>query len=296
MKILAPAKINLSLDVLGEREDGYHLLRMIMQTVSLYDEIELNKLNTSTVPTVHCTVPIVQPAIHIPTDDSNLAVRAAKLLMDEFDIREPLEICLTKRIPDAAGLAGGSADAAAVLRGVNKLFGLGLSQKELMTRAVRLGADVPFCVLGGTALAAGIGEELTELPTMPPCHILIAKPGIEVSTQFVYTNYRDERVKQRPETEDLIRNLSAGDLDGLAGGLCNVLESVTIPAHPVIREIKEKMRSLGAKGALMSGSGPTVFGIFEDGARAADARMSLEESGLSAVTFLVTPCGNEEIA
>ena len=296
MKMLAPAKINLALDVLGKREDGYHEVRMVMQTISLCDEIELSigdgSFGSGVV--IYQETKEPSPFVSLPADDRNLAVRAAKQLMDEFDIRENLIVRLTKRIPVAAGLAGGSADAAAVLRGVNDLFRLGLSTEDLMERGVTLGADVPFCVMEGTALAEGIGERLTRLPDMPDCHFLIAKPGIDVSTKVVYSDYRDEEVGERPDIDGMLAAIQAGELGGVASRLCNVLESVTMPRHPVIWEIREHMRKEGAMAALMSGSGPTVFGVFEDEKTARAACDRLRESRLTALALPAAPRRREE--
>lgn len=265
IKLKAKAKINLGLDVLRKREDGYHEVRMIMQTIPLYDKL--------TIRTAEDDAQIrVQTNLHfLPVGEDNLVYKAAKLLMDEFQIKQGLEIELVKYIPVAAGMAGGSSDAAATLVGVNKLFELGLSMEELMARGVKIGADVPFCVMRGTALAEGIGEKLTPLPPMPKCHILIAKPGIHVSTKFVYGNLRANELKEHPDIDGQIRALKCGDLSELARLMGNVLETVTIPEYPVIRRIKDTMKEYGALNAMMSGSGPTVFGLFEDEEAAKEA-------------------------
>lgn len=265
IKLKAKAKINLGLDVLRKREDGYHEVRMIMQTIPLYDKL--------TIRTAEDDAQIrVQTNLHfLPVGEDNLVYKAAKLLMDEFQIKQGLEIELVKYIPVAAGMAGGSSDAAATLVGVNKLFELGLSTEKLMERGVKIGADVPFCVMRGTALAEGIGEKLTPLPPMPKCHILIAKPGIHVSTKFVYGNLRANELKEHPDIDGQIRALKCGDLSELARLMGNVLETVTIPEYPVIRRIKDTMKEYGALNAMMSGSGPTVFGLFEDEEAAKEA-------------------------
>lgn len=265
IKLKAKAKINLGLDVLRKREDGYHEVRMIMQTIPLYDKL--------TICTAEDDAQIrVQTNLHfLPVGEDNLVYKAAKLLMDEFQIKQGVEIELVKYIPVAAGMAGGSSDAAATLVGVNKLFELGLSMEELMARGVKIGADVPFCVMRGTALAEGIGEKLTPLPPMPKCHILIAKPGIHVSTKFVYGNLRANELKEHPDIDGQIRALKRGDLSELARLMGNVLETVTIPEYPVIRRIKDTMKEYGALNAMMSGSGPTVFGLFEDEEAAKEA-------------------------
>ena len=271
----ALAKINLSLDVLRRREDGYHEVKMIMQTVSLCDELEVRKVK--------------QPGIHVktnlyylPTNENNLVYKAASLLMDEFHITDGISIQLQKKIPVAAGMAGGSSDAAAVLWGLNQMYGLGLSRKELMERGVRLGADVPYCVLRGTALAEGIGEKLKVLPPMPKCYILIAKPGINVSTRFVYENLHanDLRPEQHPDVDAVIGDIRDGDLAGLCAHMGNVLEKVTVPAHPVIDRIKKYMIKGGALGAMMSGSGPSVFGIFDTQGKARKAYRAVKAARL----------------
>lgn len=280
----ALAKINLSLDVLRRREDGYHEVKMIMQTVSLCDELEVRKVK--------------QPGIHVktnlyylPTNENNLVYKAASLLMDEFHITDGISIQLQKKIPVAAGMAGGSSDAAAVLWGLNQMYGLGLSRKELMELGVRLGADVPYCVLRGTALAEGIGEKLKVLPPMPKCYILIAKPGINVSTRFVYENLHanDLRPEQHPDVDAVIGNIRDGDLAGLCAHMGNVLEEVTVPAHPVIDRIKKYMIKGGALGAMMSGSGPSVFGIFDTQGKARKAYRAVKAARLAKQVWLTVP-------
>ncbi len=253
----AYGKINLGLDVLGRREDGYHEVRMIMQTVGIFDRVDLIRMEKPGI-TVETNL------YYLPTNENNLVYKAAKLLMDEFHIREGIFIRLKKFIPVAAGMAGGSSDAAAVLFGVNKMFRLGLNTAQLMERGLKIGADVPYCILRGTALAEGIGEILTPLPPLPQCQVLIAKPGINVSTKFVYGNLRADALRkdERPDIDGMIAAIRGGDIYGIAAALGNVLETVTVKEYPVIRQIKEKMMEYGAIGSLMSGSGPTVFGLF----------------------------------
>ncbi|EET59184.1 4-(cytidine 5'-diphospho)-2-C-methyl-D-erythritol kinase [Marvinbryantia formatexigens DSM 14469] len=281
IKLKAKAKINLGLDVLRKREDGYHEVRMIMQTIGLYDRLVIR-------PAADGQISIRTNLRFLPTGEDNLVYRAAKLLMDEFQIKQGVEIELGKYIPVAAGMAGGSSDAAATLVGVNKLFELGLDTEQLMKRGVKIGADVPFCVMRGTALAEGIGERLTPLPPMPECHILIAKPGIHVSTKFVYGNLRADELKEHPDIDGQIEALKRGDLHGLARLMGNVLETVTIPEYPVIRRIKEVMKEHGALNAMMSGSGPTVFGLFEDAAAAQEAYRALDGGGEAKQVYLVS--------
>ncbi len=262
----AYGKINLGLDVLRKREDGYHAVRMIMQTVGLYDRLDLICRSEP-------GIRVETNLYYLPNNENNLVYQAADLLMKEFGVSQGLHIRLRKFIPVAAGMAGGSSDAAAVLFGVNKMFGLGLSQQQLMERGVKIGADVPYCILRGTALSEGIGEKLTPLPPMPQCRVLIARPGISVSTRSVYENLRADRLRpeQHPDIDAMTAAIGEGDIHRVAGLLGNVLETVTIPAHPVIGQLKEAMMDYGAEGALMSGSGPTVFGLFTNPRAAEDA-------------------------
>lgn len=266
LSLKAYGKINLGLDVLRRRDDGYHEVRMIMQTVGIYDRIDLIYKETSGI-TVETNL------YYLPDNENNLVYKAAKLLMDEFHVQKGVHIRLRKYIPVAAGMAGGSSDAAAVLFGVNKMFSLGLTTEQLMDRGVKIGADVPYCVMRGTALSEGIGEILTPLPVPPQCQVLIAKPGISVSTKFVYENLHanELRPEQHPDIDGMMEAIKQKDLYGIADRFGNVLENVTIPAYPVIQEIKDLMLEQGAIGALMSGSGPTVFGLFTNPKAAAKA-------------------------
>ena len=284
IQLKALAKINLGLDVLRRREDGYHEVKMIMQTISLHDDLEIRRIKTP-------EIQVKTNLYYLPTNENNLVYKAAKLLMDEFDIKEGVSIQLKKRIPVAAGMAGGSTDGAAVLWGMNQMYGLGLSRQELMERGVKLGADVPYCVQRGTALAEGIGERLSVLPSMPKCTILIAKPGISVSTKFVYENLHanDLKPEQHPDVDSMIEAMKEKNLDLLCERMGNVLETVTIPAYPVIQEIKEHMMACGAAGAMMSGSGPTVFGIFHSPVQAKAAMKDLKVNGLAKQLSLTTP-------
>ena len=281
MRLQAFAKINLGLDVLGKREDGYHEVRMIMQTIRMYDQLDMRK---SVEPGIHLTT----NKKYIPVDENNLVWRAAKLMMDTCGIIEGVSIHLHKVIPVAAGMAGGSSDAAATLVGMNRLFHCGLSKEKLMELGVQIGADVPYCVMRGTALAEGIGERLTSLPGVPMCYVLIGKPGINVSTKFVYGNLHLDEVTDHPDIDGMVQAIRNHDLYGITDRMGNVLESVTCPAYPVIDEIKAQMMKNGAVNAMMSGSGPTVFGIFDDPDKAEFARDQLKISGLSKQTFLTT--------
>lgn len=256
IRLKALAKINLGLDVVRKRADGYHEVRMIMQSIQLYDQIKIHQ-------TEKPGIKVKTNLVYLPVNENNLVYKAAKLLIDEFQIKKGVAIHLKKVIPVAAGMAGGSSDAAAVLVGINRMFQLGLTQKELMERGVQLGADVPYCVMRGTALAEGIGEELTKLPPMPKCYVVIAKPGIHVSTKFVYSNLRADELKEHPDIDRQVKAIKDGDLKKVAELMGNVLETVTIPAHPVIGKLKDEMLKYGALNAMMSGSGPTVFGLYD---------------------------------
>ena len=257
VELKALAKINLGLDVLGKRENGYHDVKMVMQTIFLYDNVTIEKLEEPGI----C---VETNLYYLPVDENNIAYKAAKMLIEEFDIKEGVHIKLEKHIPVAAGLAGGSSNAAAVLVGMNKLFGLKLTMKELMERGVKLGADVPYCVMRGTVLAEGIGEILSPLPPLPKCYVLIAKPGINVSTQMVYEKLDSKEIVEHPDIDGILEGLRNQDLKKVASSMGNVLERVTIEEYPVIEDIKNAMKEAGALNAMMSGSGPTVFGIFEN--------------------------------
>ena len=284
MRLKALAKINLGLDVLRRKEDGYHEVKMIMQTIHLHDQIHIKKIEED-------EIIIKTNLYYLPNNENNIAYKAAKMLKEEFNLPGGVSIQLKKVIPVAAGMAGGSSDAAAVLFGMNKMYGLKLSMQELMDRGVKIGADVPYCIMRGTALAEGIGEKLTQLPAMPKCHILIAKPPINVSTKFVYENLHanDLKPQEHPNVDIQIEALKEGNLEKLVANMGNVLEKVTVPEYPVIDEIKQMMTECGALGAMMSGSGPTVFGIFTSYAKAQRAYQKIEQSGLSKQIYLTTP-------
>lgn len=281
IQLKALGKINLGLDVLGRRDNGYHDVRMIMQTVYLYDEVTLEKTETP-------GITVTSNLNFLPTDESNIAFRAAKLLLDEFHEQHGVAIHLKKHIPVAAGMAGGSTDAAAVLFGMNRMFGWKLSEKDLMSRGVTLGADVPYCIMRGTALAEGIGEKLTRLPAMPKCHILIAKPPISVSTKTVYEKLDACEVVEHPDIDGMMQGLREKDLVRIAGSMGNVLESVTEKQYPVITRIKEEMLHGGAMNAMMSGSGPTVFGLFKERSAAKKAAEQIRKKELARQIYTTT--------
>ena len=281
IKLKALAKINLGLDVVRRREDGYHEVRMVMQTIHLYDQLLIQKSETPGIQ-IHSNLSF------LPVNENNLVYKAGKLLMDEFDIHTGVSVELNKRIPVAAGMAGGSTDAAAMLYGMNQLFGLKLKRKDLMERGVQIGADVPYCIMRGTALAEGIGEKLSSLPPMVKCPVLIAKPAVSVSTKFVYQNLKLNEQTPHPDIDALITDIRNSDLDNICADMGNVLETVTIPNYPVIAQIKEQMLKSGAKASMMSGSGPTVFGLFGDEETARRARAEMKASGLAKQVYLTS--------
>lgn len=278
MRLRAMAKINLGLDVLGKREDGYHEVRMIMQTIRMYDLLELHRKSRPGI-TLTTNLP------YIPCDERNLVYKAAKMLMDEFEITDGISMKLNKFIPVAAGMAGGSSDAAAAFVGVNRIFQLGLSQQELMDRAVQVGADVPYCIMRGTALAEGIGEKLTRLPQMPGCYILVGKPGVSVSTKMAYGNLNLAELQTHPDIDGMITDIGNGDLASMVSKMGNVFEPGIIREYPVIQKIKDVMEENGALKAMMSGSGPTVFGIFDNRGKMEDAASALRAARLAKVVF-----------
>ncbi|MBO1582635.1 MULTISPECIES: 4-(cytidine 5'-diphospho)-2-C-methyl-D-erythritol kinase [Bacillus] len=269
MKLLvkAPAKINLSLDVLGKRQDGYHEVKMIMTTIDLADRLELTELSED-------RIEIVSHNRYVPDDQRNLAYQAAKLLKERFQVKRGVSISIEKTIPVAAGLAGGSSDAAATLRGLNKLWNLGLTIDELAELGAEIGSDVSFCVYGGTAIATGRGEKIEHIKTPPSCWVILAKPHIGVSTADVYGNLQLNRVTH-PDVEQMVECINSGDYKGICGAVGNVLEDVTFTMHPEVARIKAQMKRFGADAVLMSGSGPTVFGLVHH-----DSRMHRIYNGL----------------
>lgn len=279
LELKALAKINLGLDVLGKRENGYHDVRMVMQTVYLYDEVTIQKVKT---PGIHVETNL----FFLPVNENNIAYQAADLLMKEFGIKEGVSIKLKKHIPVAAGMAGGSSNAAAVLFGMNKLFSLGLTEEEMMKRGVKLGADVPYCIMRGTVLAEGIGEKLTALPSMPKCYVLVAKPPVSVSTKLVYGRLDAQEITIHPDIDGIIQGLHHQRIEEVTSAMGNVLEDVTVAQYPVIEEIKAVMKEAGALNAMMSGSGPTVFGIFTQRQAARKAYQMLRKKQLAKQIYL----------
>ncbi len=292
MRVRAHGKINLGLDVIRKREDGYHEVKMIMQSVGLYDGIELRRLGKSE--STPGEISIETNLKYLPSNENNLAYKAAYLLMEEFGVSENIHIKIKKMIPVAAGMAGGSADAAAVFIGVNKMFKLGLTKEQLMERAVVLGADIPYCIMGGTALAEGIGEKLTPLKSMPPCYIVLAKPAISVSTKLVYGNLHADELEEHPDIDGIIEAINNDDFKLMASRLGNVLETVTLEEYPIIQQIKQTMTGLGAAVSMMSGSGPTVFGLFDDVDIAKNAYNVLKEDDVCRQVYITDGGSGDE--
>lgn len=283
----ALAKINLGLDVTGTRADGYHMVRMIMQTIDLFDWVTIRKNDSD-------RITLTTNLSFLPTDEHNIAYEAAALLKRDYPQVSGVEMNIHKCIPVAAGMAGGSTNAAAVLYGMNRLWRLGIPMKRLMEYGLQLGADVPYCLMRGTALAEGIGEKLTPLPPMPRCYILIAKPPVSVSTKLVYQTLDALEEPEHPPIDAQLTDLERGDLVSLAAHMGNVLESVTVPMHPQITQIKELMCARGALAAMMSGSGPTVFGIYTDKDQAYRTKELIRNSGLAKQVYVTRPFNKEK--
>lgn len=274
----AYAKINLCLDVTGRLDNGYHLVDMIMQTVNIYDELSFEKTDGEITLTSDCG--------ELPLDENNLIYKAIMLIKNTCNVFGGVKVHLKKNIPIAAGMAGGSTDAAATLIAMDELYDLQLGKEKLMELGVKIGADVPYCVMGGTARAQGIGEVLTKLPNCPQMKLLVAKPDLNVSTKEVYTRLDALQDLPHPKVDKMVQAIQNDDGEQVCAGLSNVLECVTIELHPIIRQIKERMIALGAKNSLMSGSGPTVFGIFEDEQTLREAYMQLADSGMVKQIFM----------
>lgn len=288
----ARAKINLGLDVCRRLENGYHEVKMVMQTIDLYDELTLKKRQNSDI------ILLINSVDNLGKLEDNLIYKAAKLMQERYHIDQGIEISLKKNIPVAAGMAGGSTDAAAVMLAMNELFELGISKEELMERALPLGADIPFCIMGGTALAEGIGEKLTPLPQPPHAEIVVVKPPIMVSTAKVYQSLDLNKMEKHPDIDGMVKALEEGDLNGIAQRMENVMETVTETEFPVITDIKKMLTGNGALSAMMSGSGPSIFGVFQNAATAADAaeyvRRTLEQKGIHAQIHVTTFYNQQE--
>lgn len=272
INLKAYAKINLGLDVLGVLDNGYHRVRMIMQSVDIYDKVNIYR-------TPGRNVRVKTNLSYLPSGPDNLVFKAAMLMKETYGIPDGMDIDLYKFIPVSAGMAGGSSDAAAVLKGINELWDIGASENELMELGAKIGADVPYCVMGGTALAEGIGEKLTRLPDCPDCIVVIGKPNLRVSTRYVYDKLSLDGITIHPDIDGMIEAIRNGEISGVAARLSNVLETVTEAENPVISQIKKLMTDNGALGSLMSGSGPAVFGLFEDEKTAEECNSILRKSG-----------------
>lgn len=278
----AYAKINLGLDVTGKRDDGYHIVRMIMQNVDLYDTLTFEDNETGEI----C---LTASSEKIPTDESNLICKVALQLKKEFGVSKGANIHLVKRIPVAAGMAGGSTDGAAAYVALNELWNLGMDKKKLCELAVKLGADIPYCIIGGTALAEGIGEELTVISDMPACHIVIAKPAIDVSTGWVYKELDSRKIIEHPDIDGIRAAIEDGNIKAMCSLIGNVLEPVTAGKYTVIGDIEKILEDSGAVGAFMTGSGPTVFAVFDDEDKAKNGYEAVKRSALAPELFLSGP-------
>ena len=276
------AKINLGLDVTGKRDDGYHIVRMIMQNVNIYDTLTFEDNDTG-------EIVLTANSPKIPTDESNLICKVARQLQKEFGITRGAKIDLVKRIPVAAGMAGGSTDGAAAYVALNELWNLGLDKKKMCELAVSLGADIPYCIMGGTALAEGIGEELTTISDMPDCQLVVVKPDIDVSTGWVYKELDSKEIEDHPDIDGIRKAIEKGNLKEMCSLMGNVLEPVTASKYDVIGKLESLLTENGAVRAIMTGSGPTVFGIFDDGGNAKKAYNAICRSNLALQIFLTEP-------
>lgn len=281
IKKVARAKINLGLDVVGKRENGYHDVRMIMQTINLYDKLQLKKIKVD-------KVVMETNLVFLPTDDRNLVVKVVKYFRETYGITTGVFIDLYKVIPVGAGLAGGSTDAAQAILGMNELFDLKLTMDTMLNIGIKFGADIPYCILGGTMLAEGIGEDLTVQDDLMQLNLIVAKPRISVSTAYVYENLRLEDIVVHPDIDGMIKAIQTNDLNGIVEKLGNVLEDVTIKGYPEIKAIKEALIKEGALGALMSGSGSAVFGIYENQRAVSLARKALMKNPLIKYVYETT--------
>ena len=268
----ARAKINLTLEVGDAREDGFHEVSMIMQSLRLWDDVELF-VGKDDHDTIESNIPFFR------ADEKNIAYRAVLLMRERFHLDKPIHMRLNKKIPIAAGLAGGSADAAAVIKGMNKLFGLRLSTDQLMDLGAELGSDIPFCINGGTCLATGRGEKIQQLPALPTTYVVLIKPDFSISTPWAYQVFDKEPKQKKPDYQRMLKVIEAGNLEGMQAEMINMLEAPVVREHPVILELKEQLKKEGAAASAMSGSGPTVYGLFKDEKTAKDAYFKIR-SGL----------------
>ncbi|MBE5932084.1 MAG: 4-(cytidine 5'-diphospho)-2-C-methyl-D-erythritol kinase [Lachnospiraceae bacterium] len=286
ISLKAYAKVNLALDVIRRRPDGYHDVKMIMQNLDIYDELEFEVIARDT---EDIKIDLTVNKEGIPTDERNLVYKAIALLFETYNIKSHIAVNLIKNIPAEAGMAGGSTDCAAALKAVNKLYGLDLSTDELMRYGVKLGADVPYCILGRTAISEGIGEVLTPIKGLPKVHVLVAKPPVNVSTKEIYTNLKANELKHHPDVDGMVEALESENLIAIAERMENVLETVTVNMHPQIEELKSLMKEQGALNAIMSGSGPTVFGLFDDKDKVWEAAMMISDRELAPEVFITRP-------
>lgn len=281
IRLKARAKINITLDVVGKRSDGYHDVSMIMQTINLFDKLTIRKIHKD-------EILLKTNLSFLPTGDQNLVYKVIDFMKTQYALKDGIFVDLHKMIPIAAGLAGGSTDAAAAIKGIDRLFNLKLSLEEMQHIGKQFGADIPYCLVGGTMLAEGIGEKLTQLSDFPKCYVVIGKPKINVSTAFVYNNLRLDQISQRPNTSEMIKAIEEQNLSFIGNNLCNVLEEVTIREYPQIQEIKDKINQIGAYGSLMSGSGSTVFGLFNSLDKAQEASRVLKQLDNLKFTYVTT--------
>lgn len=281
IRLKARAKINISLDVVRKREDGYHDLSMIMQTVNLFDKVNIKKTHKE-------GIGLKTNLSFLPVDGRNLVYKVIAYMIDNYHIKEGVFVDLYKVIPIAAGLAGGSSDAAAAIKGINVLFRLNLSLEEMIEIGKRFGADIPYCLVEGTILAEGIGDEMTYLEPFPECFVVIAKPNMSVSTANVFNSLSLVQVQKRPDNQLLIDAIVQGDLNTIAENMCNVLEEVTLKEYPYIQHVKDSMLGQGALGTLMSGSGSAVFGLFDQKDRAIQAAAYLKNGGIVKFVYTTT--------
>ena len=289
----AYAKLNLCLDVIGEREDGYHFVRMIMQNIDLHDTLYFTLSDEEKdVADVKELITFSTDSGRIPSDERNLAFKAAKLMYETYGLKKPIDIRLEKRIPVEAGMAGGSSDAAAVFHAVNELYGLNAPVEKLMELGVTIGSDIPFCILGKTALSEGIGEKLTPITPLDDCYILVAKPPLSLNTKYIYTNLDHDGDMDHPDVDGMVEAMNNHDLNGITRRFGNVLESVSVKEYREIQAIKATMVVCHSKGALMTGSGPTVFGIFEKEEHAKQAYASIEKQGIAENIYITHPVSN----
>ena len=284
----AYAKINLGLDVLGKRDDGYHLVKMIMQSVDIYDTLTFKLTSDG-------KVTLKTDDDSIPADDSNLICKVAGQLQEKYGVTKGAEIELIKRIPVAAGMAGGSTDGAAAYRALNELWNLGLSDKELCELAVKLGADIPYCIMGGTALSEGIGEVLTPIEGKAKYHLVVAKPDIMVSTGWVYKELDNAEITEHPDIDGIRNAIETGDVKRMCNLIDNVLEPVTTSRYGIIKEIEKLLEDNGALKAFMTGSGPTVFAVYDDEKKAGEGFEAVKKSGLARQLFLTKPIDSGQV-